>query len=352
MATGASAVRAGMAMWPLLLRIDARRPASWIGLAVACAAGGAAGPLEAMAMAALATVAAAGDAPRPFAGPDDGQWLAERMAWAGAGIFAGAAVRWLVMGGFGAEAIVPACAVVIATGIVLHRARAEELPAADGASLALVAATASFLAGAAAGSVAMALATWGVAVAAMVLWLRIARSSPAPLPRGGDLVGGLVSRTPIRRGLGRIAMLTMLAAMAAWLLLDPERSGWAAWLGVAWIVSLAAPAALLPAAEDQRASIETVARHAAVLSWPAVVAAGMAGGQPGGPFPALIVAAGIAVASASILLLGMACRGRRVSRETAFAVALAGVAVAVHLFPVATVHGVGTLVSAGDRPPG
>jgi hypothetical protein len=341
-----------MAMWPLLLRIDARRPASWIGLALACAAGAAAGPLEAMAVAALAAVAAAGDTPRPCPGPVSSQWLAERMAWAGAGMLGGAAVRWLVMGGVGGEVIVPSCAVVIATGIVLQRARAEEMPAADAASLALVAATASFLAGAAAGSVAVALATWGVAAATMVLWLRVVGASPAPLPRGGDLVGGLVSRTPIRRGLGRVAMLTMLAAMAAWLLLDPERSGWAVWLGVAWIVSLAAPVALLPAAEDPRASIETVVRHAAVLSWPAVVAAGMAGGQPGGAFPALVVTAGIAVASATILVLGLACRALRVSRESAFAVALAGVAVFVHLFPVATVHGVGAFVSAADRPPG
>lgn len=343
--------RSELAAWPLLARIDARRPASWIGLAMGWSAAWAAGEMEAMAIATLATVAAVGDVPRPIPGRADAHWLAERVAWAASGVIAGAA-SLAVARAAGAEAsvvTVSAVVAVVATAVMLHRGRAEELPATDAASVALVVATAAVVAGLAAGSLGVALAVWAAAAVALAVWLRRARSSPVPLSRGGDLVGALTSHGPVRVALGRVAMITMIAAMAGWLLLDPERAGWAAILGVAWMTCLAAPAAILAADGAVRGVVETVARHTVVLSWPALVAAAVTGSLPRGPFAPLAVAAGIAITACVILLVGLMSRARRTSRETAFAVVLAAVAAAVLLLPGAGSWPPGLLFPAPDR---
>lgn len=349
MAATVSGWRSELAGWPLLVRIDARRPASWIGLAMACSAPWARGDVEAMAIATLAAVAAVGDVPRSIPGRADMHWLAERAAWAATGVMAGAASLAMTRGAEGETTGGVSFVAVVATAVMLHRGRAAELAAADAASVALVVAAGALMAGMAAGSVAAAVAIWFATAMAMAAWLSRARSSPALLPRGGDLVGVLTSQSPIRLTLGRVAMITMIAAMAGWLLLDPERAGWAAILGVAWMTCLAAPAAILPADEEIRGMVEAVARHTVVLSWPALVAAAVTGYLPGGPFAALAVAAGVAITACAILLVGLVSRTRRTSRETAFAVVLAVVAAAVLLLPMAGSQYPALLFPAIDR---
>jgi hypothetical protein len=349
MAATVSGWRSALAEWPLLVRIDARRPASWIGLAMAGSAAWAPGNVEAMAIAMLAVVAAVGDVPRPIPGRVDVHWLAERVAWAATGVVMGAASMAMTSGaGIGSTGLFSFLAVV-ATALILHHGLAEQLPAADVASVAMVVAAAAVMAGLAAGSTAAALAIWFAAAMGMPVSLRLARSAPAILPRGGDLVGVLTAHSPIRRALGRVAMITMIAAMAGWLLLDPERAGWAAILGVAWMTCLAAPAAILPADGGMRGVIETVARHMVVLSWPALVAAAVTGYLPRGPFAPLAVAAGMAITALVILLGGLISRALRTSRETAFAVVLALVAAAVLLLPVARSHDLELLFPAAGR---
>ena len=159
------------------------------------------------------------------------------------------------------------------------------------------------------------------------------------LPRAaGDMVpGGMVSRGLVRRVLGRGAMIVMLAAMACWLVLDPERAALASLLGTTLMVCLAVPAALLEdnggaawarltrsAARSfaekgaslsgrgagavgrkkliatrvdeplgpRRQSVEVAVRHAAVLGWPALVAAAVMAASSTGPSPGLRVEIG------------------------------------------------------------
>ena len=72
---------------PLPLRIDARRPASWIALAMAAVGGGAAGELDsgqqavAWMIGTLATVAAIGDLPLTLCDGGIARMRGRRLAW-------------------------------------------------------------------------------------------------------------------------------------------------------------------------------------------------------------------------------------------------------------------------------
>jgi len=354
------------AVWPLSVRIAARRPASWLAAGIACGAAGASHPVEAMAVAALAVLAAIGEMPPAGIPRLPGGWLAARMAWPLLGLATGATVRLLgsagVAPGQAAAVLVAACLASLLTAFMLWAGRRASMTGADTISLAMVTATAAVMAGGLADAWPVAAVSWGV-LAPLALWLArwFHGRADAPLPRsGGDMVAGLIPQTPLRCFLGRTAMVTMLLAMVGWLLLDPTQATWAAALGGAWMICLALPAAtlqdrsmdgagtawalLLRSTPGQRAglnalgsgprmSIESVVRHAAVLGWPSLVAAVVAAGSPTGPWPALIVAAAIMAIAGVLILVRLACHALGGSRETAFATILALVAGALLILP-------------------
>jgi hypothetical protein len=218
-------------------------------------------------------------------------------------------------------------------------------------SLAMVTSAAAVMIGSAADSWLLATASWAalaVVGPCLVRWLHDAADAPLP-QSASDMVAGPLSRTPIRRFLGRTAMVTMLLAMVGWLLLDPAQSDWAAVLAAVWMIGLTAPLALLQAGSaDGRGSpwgsllrggppmaVDTVARHAAVLGWPSLVAAAVALGSPAGPWPALVVAVVILTTAGGILLVGLLCEKLSFSGETALATVLAVVAGALVFLPMA-----------------
>lgn len=347
--------------WPavgaLMLRIAARRPASWLAAGMACGAAWAFGPFEAMAVAALAMQAAAGDLPPAGVPPAPAAWIASRIAWPLAGLVGGVGLR-LIADPLAAFVMLPAAGAaglaMLATAVAAWAVRQRgEVTAADAVSLAMLTATASLTGGIAADSWLVAIVLWAV-LGAIAAWLvhRIEQFSAAPLPRsGGDLVAGLMFQTPLRRVLGRAAMVTMLAAMVGWLLLDPDQASRAAALAATLVICLALPlvafqdgsgdaaacswAALLASTPVRQLAMrdtstqlaaETVVRHAAILGWPSLVAAAVAAGSPAGPWPAILVVAVIAAAGGTVLAVTLICRRLGLARETIFAVAAAIVA--------------------------
>jgi hypothetical protein len=139
------------AVWPLSVRIAARRPASWLAAGIAYGAAWASQPVEAMAVAALAVFAATGEMP-PAAIPRLlSGWLAARMAWPLLGLATGAAVR--LLGGAGvapagaAAVLVAACLASLFAAFMLWAGRRASMAGADTISLAMVTATAAVMAG-------------------------------------------------------------------------------------------------------------------------------------------------------------------------------------------------------------
>lgn len=355
--------------WPLLARIDARRPASWIGLTVAVAAPWAGTSMVAIAMAAVAVIAAVGVLPECPGRRLGVAWLLERAAWPAAGVAAGGLATWLMPTASGPVAMAAVLGVVMSTVTVLVTSRLTA-SAADSASVSLAIAAMSAGAGMVTHSVAVAAATWSLmAAGAMGLvrsrWPGI--GTEGRLPRGtGDMTGGgLVSQSPMRRLLGRVAMATMVAAMAVWLVLDHERADLAVLVGVVWMVCLAVPAAflqewcgpswrglLLSAAHQRRGvrfgglpvglAMQSTIRHAAVLGWPAIVAAAVGFGGPAGPWPGLWVAVGIVAVAAGIIVIDAIGSTCGVSQESSCAACMMIVAVALS---VASSHGAAWLPS-------
>ena len=363
----------------LLARMDARRAAAWLGLATAFAAVWGHGS-AAMATAALGTVAAVGDVPRLMGARGNLLWFAERAMWPLLGTLSGASCRWLAADG-SCAASGAAMAAAFLTAITMWIVRRSGMSAADATSVTLLIAAAAVAMAEFGGSTVAAGALWGglaLCVAAAVRFVPAVIWDEDRLPRAaGDMVpGGMVSRGLVRRVLGRGAMIVMLAAMACWLVLDPERAALASLLGTTLMVCLAVPAALLEdnggaawarltrsAARSfaekgpslagrgagavgrkkliatrvdeplgpRRQSVEVAVRHAAVLGWPALVAAAVMAASSTGPSPGLRVAAGIAGVAAGVLVVGVCCFSCRASRETAHAVALVLVAVAAVL---------------------
>jgi hypothetical protein len=361
-ARAARPVRARAAEWlaagPLLLRMAARRPASWMAAGLAYAAVSAGQPLVTMAVAALATLAAAGDFSPPGMSRCDAGWFAARLVWPLAGMTIGLVATPTVAA--------PALSALVLTAVSLWTVRQAgaaatiDLTPADTVSLGMVTAAAAVSVGSMTDSWLLAAATWGVLLPVgpcVVWWLHDA--ADAPLPRAtSDLVPSLLSRVPIRRFLGRAAMVTMLAAMVGWLLLDPTQAGWAAALAVASMLSLAGPVAAFQDGTKAAAgspwdmvwrstpggrllggggslAVETVIRHVAILGWPSLVAAAVAVGTPTGPWPALLVAASLLATAGLMVAVVVVCRGLSLSGDTVLAAVLTVAAAALLLLPMA-----------------
>lgn len=340
----------GVAALPTAIRIDRRRPASWIALASAAitgwalAAGG--GPFRVpagIAAGGLLAVAAVGRLPGGVPGGERGPWafLAwERAGWPVAG-FLSAGVAALAMGGGAAGLAVSGAATafcLLATALVAVPPGAPRTPAVA-ASLALTIAGAAAAAAAGVAVVGLgplveglvAAAAWGLLVASLAFDRGAAHR---------DWLAGTPTADRHRAaepGLG-LAMSTALVGMAGCFFLAP-RFGWAyAVLALGWLVCLVAPllTAVGAAAAECRLARSTagravtpggfpqvakaVGRAAAVLAWPAAVAATLAAiglWQGGGAVWALAWLAG----GAGLILLVAAAAGRR--GETAQAVILA-----------------------------
>jgi hypothetical protein len=327
----------------LLARIDARRPASWLMLAAAIpiAAAPMAWPTAAMVAfgaGAVLAVGAVGSLPlRACTALGRGArpelaWLVERAAWPAAGLALGGAIAPPRPGG----AVWAAAAGLVAAAATGYVVRRRGSPAADAGSLALVFAGIAGAAGAIgaaqigsrpgipAGSaaVAIALVAWAVAgfVAAGIDWRR--RAADAWLHDAGP------PRT-LRLCLTVVAMASALAAMIGWLFLDPSRAALLPVLSVGWFVALAVPeAALGDGASDaggwrRRQSLAAIVTPAAILGWPAVVAAALGAGGVGGIRAAAVTIVVLAVAAAVLAAIVWSLAAAGATAETAQAVALA-----------------------------
>jgi hypothetical protein len=350
---------------PLLVRIDARRPASWIALATALLAGlallGGQGPSPGIVAAAwivgtLVTVAAIGEVPLELCdGGSAGRprrfaaWLWQRFGWPLAGLLvATAAAQGGGCGGVPASLLLAA---VVAAAIILV-ARLRTANAADSASLALAGGFATgallfWLGGFRSGTESLAAAALLWAGAGLAAWTAAGLRAPVAgwpdwsnavvggPPRTGEGLrfGVLPSQGPLRRLLTRVSMLSSLAAMVGWLFLDPERTALYGLLAGAWFVALAVPRAALldgmavtvswagifrSAADDRdrsrpfsgplsRPLPAVFSAHAslscaAILAWPALVAAALAAGSPARGWQLVAIAAVLAGAAIGLAL--------------------------------------------------
>jgi hypothetical protein len=326
------------------LRIDRRRPASW--LAVATAASAVAwlmlrSPPEAglrmaaaVAAGAIVAVMAIGDPPRGLYGPVRG-WVWLRAAWPLASAVAATTVCGWVGGAAGGEPLFAAallCGATAATAeACVASARGGATPA-DTASLPLVlaaAAAAAAIAAARAGGGGdaacgvVALFTWLACAAALAGWRR---SGSSAWPRSAGAVG-LFACGPDGHLLAGIAMATALAGMVGWLFLEADASGWYRLLAAAWFAAAAIPQATLAAAEVEQRGRPAVA-WAALLGWPLVVAAVLAP-HPAAAIERVVSVAGLAASTVALTLLTAGLRRVGASGETALAVGLASALVAM-----------------------
>ena len=251
------------AILPRLVRIDGRRPASWLacGLAAAAVAGLAAtdsdatAVMTAIACGGWAAAAAGGRPPRgivPGMARLDAAWWWTRAAWPLGGGLAAAAVRWLVAGDSSAIAVGFSLGVVVTTAMAAAAA-ARNAAAADATSLGLVVASAAAAAGAIGRSAGETLACSGagaaaVAVAAWCAW-RYGRGWPWHAdedPRSSPSFAELgMARGAVRRALSALAMATSLVGMAAWYFLAPAAAAAGALVALGWFTALAVPAVVL-----------------------------------------------------------------------------------------------------------
>jgi len=356
--TGVSA-----AILPLLVRSDARRPASWLACGMAAAAvaslaatgTGASALTAAIACGGWAAAAAAGRPPRGLA-PGmvrlDAAWWWERAAWPLVGCLAAAAGRWLWAGDGVAIAVGLATGVVVMTAMAVAAAT-RGATAADAMSLGLVVAVAAAAAGAQVRSAVEALACSGgtAAVLAAVSWGawwhgrgwswhadEQARTSVSFVELG-------MARGGVRPALSALAMATSLAGMAVLYFLAPAAAGAGMLVALGWFTALAVPAVLLgPAGRvawsrlaattegpagirrpvGPPGAVALASGHAVVLGWPPLVAglllAAEGGLVPAAPvvWPWLTVAA-LTVAAALLVALSLAASVARIDAETILA---------------------------------
>jgi len=351
------------AILPLLVRRDARRPASWLACGMAAAAvaslaataTGAAAVTIAIACGGWAAAAATGRPPRglvPGMVGLDAAWWWERAAWPLAGCLAAAAGRWLWAGDG------PAIAVGLASGIVIMTAMAvaaatRGATAADATSLGLVVAVVAAAAGVNGRSTVEALACSGVAAAglAVTAWCvwrhgrgwswhadEHARASVSFAELG-------MARGGVRPALSVLAMATSLAGMAVWYFLAPAAAGAGMLVALGWFTTLAGPAVVLgpagrlawrrlvattggsagirrPGGPSGAAAL--ACGHAVVLGWPPLVAGlllmaegGLGSGSPL-VWPWLTVVA-LAAAAAVLVALSLVASVARIDAETTLA---------------------------------
>ncbi len=269
----------------LLVRIDARRPASWIAAAAAAAAivamaNRAASPWLAVVCGGLLAAAAVGDPADLASLPCLAmRRVAARWAWPAAGILAGfVAASWIGRDWRGPGMTAAWAAIGLAAALAF------------------------------------------VAVAA-------ARGGGWWSDAGAGLFGPGGHEEAGRLGwLDGLAMASTLAAMAACYFLAPQFSGWYAILAAAWFVVLFVPRATITAGDAfgrialvrsavgsprppgvSAHAIRGIAAGAAILGWPAVVAASLWGGPAwsvDGPLAALALLAALAAVAVTAVRFG------------------------------------------------
>lgn len=334
-------------MMPVTLRLEMRRPATWLGIASGAAAGWVDNPAVAVAAGAMAATAAAGDLPavRPV------RTRVLRCLVPIVGLCAATAIRGTVpASGF-------LCAAGVSTAVTIAYLTGRGTSAADTASGALAVAAAAIAAmrgGTEAGlSPAVALlAGWLVAGVLAASFQRWTAGRPAVLRRTAGVAlgrGPLPAGGPLRRILNGLAMASMLAAMAGWLLLTPDGAPAARDLAMAWFIALAVPAALLQDGDAVRAAWDPIIRsaagrrstafrpplgptrmaaevawgHAAVIAWPCLVAMAVGLASPAGIWPAAAVVGGVCAAALAVTVVAAGLFSCNVSGETTMAVAMA-----------------------------
>lgn len=346
------------------LPVEARRPASWLGLACVLGAGVALSvPDEphgrlpggiptvsaALVAGAAAAIAAIGDVPGATArGPHVRTCVvaatACRTIWPLV-----VAIAFGLTGSSVGVWLAAAVALAATSSVLLRRAGAD---AAESAGVALAAAcvaaaAAAWTAVAAPPDVAAAagVAGFGAVTIAAVSWLAAGTSPPTLLDAGSWTPAETIEALGWPAGSGRLgggllmaSMIAALLGMAGWLFLAPERSGWYGLLAACCFVALAAPRATLAwgavgsggrsrllatvagaslrSAPQWRVPITT----AAILAWPPLVAAGVVGGEEATDRLRLvvdIVGWGVALAVVTTVALRLGA-----GRETVLAIVL------------------------------
>lgn len=345
--------------WLLQARIDARQPAVWLALGVAALAaamlpdapppGWPAPAAVATLLGAAAAVMALGDAGR--LGGDVG-WLAGRTVWPLVGWGAVAALRGqpalLAAGWSGAVAGGLIVALLVRRGAVV----------ADAASAALVAAGASAAVG------------WWID-SAWPGWLPAGVGAAAILALGALGAAAAIPPAPVLRAglrplLTAAGMTGALAGMVAWLFLAADRAAFDLAASLAWFAALAVPVATLgdgvshgavwrrleraaPRAAGAprrlppgrgRDSVLAVVGHAALLGWPPLVAAVIAGASLARAWPALGVVLALAAAAGALVAVVRLGESAGASPATLQAVAVAGACLAL----------AGAMAGAADGP--
>jgi hypothetical protein len=309
-----------------LVRIDARRPAAWIAFGSAMAAAAALPsvatmrPALAIACGGLTAVAGVGGLPAGMAA-DVAAWVGlGRLAWPIGGAVVGTAIAGLAGAppvGCWAGAFMIATA--IATGWAVCRAAHAGIAPAEAASLPLLMTAAAACAAAIPESL-----TWS-AIAAFVCFATLAgiAAGAAPLVRGGHSWPSVSPGSDGHRGtrairsehgdpvsvrahgskhaspLDRLAMASALGSMVVCYFLAPEYAWVYAVISATWFVALAGPAATIAAGPRDAGrrgllvrsaaggprlpgslahALTAIGFYAAVLGWPAVVAALLRGG--------------------------------------------------------------------------
>ncbi|MEY3205102.1 MAG: hypothetical protein RLZZ21_1433 [Planctomycetota bacterium] len=321
------------------LRIDRRRPASWLALATAATAvvwlvmqppSGAGLRVAAAVMAGtVAAVMAIGEVPRGLYGPvRDWVWL--RAAWPLAAAVAATAACVAAFPVAGGQAVVSSALFCLAVGATAESVRASVRAGAtpaDAVSMPLAvaaAAAAAAIATARAGGGGDAacggavLLTWLACSAVLAAWRR--QRGPTPWTGSAGTVG-LFGCGPEGRLLAGVAMATALAGMVGWLFLAADAAGWYRLLAAVWFMVAAVPQATLAAAEVERRG-RPAAVWAALLGWPLVVAAVLAP-SPAAAVERVVSIGGLAAAAVVLTLLAAGLRRVGAGRETALAVALA-----------------------------
>jgi hypothetical protein len=342
----------------LFAQADARRPASWLMLAAAILTACATTGMVAFGAGAVLAVGAIGNLPlRACAALGRGSraplvWLVERVAWPAAGLVVGAL---FAPPSPGAPALA-AAAGLAAAAATCFAVRRRGSPAADAASLALVIAGISGAAGVTGAAQIASLPgipEWAVAMAvAMAAWIAavfLAAGIDWRRQAAADWLHDSGPPRTLRLWLTAVAMASALAAMIGWLFLDPSRASLLPVLSVGWFVALSVPEAALgdgatdsdgwrrlwrsaagvpawwfPARSGRlRQSLAAIVTPAAILGWPALVAAALGAGGAGGIRAAAVTVVVLVVAAAVLAAIVWALAACGASAETAQAVALA-----------------------------
>jgi hypothetical protein len=339
-------------MLGLVLRIDGRRPASWISFAMTAAVGCLSlimappqATLAAWASGVAAAAVAFGERPRASrTGPCDA-WSAgacdllqalERLAWP----LAGAAGGWLVLQGWGmSPSTVPwaAAAGVGMAGLLFPAFEAAGAAAADAATAVFLLAV---LAGTTLGHTPWLLAgAW--AVAAWVSVPLVSRADRrASLAREAVVAGLSPGSSELRRWMLRGLMVAMLVAMVRWLLSTEPHTERYGLVGMLASASLILPEALRRGGVAERQSavgpsqgwtlwrlLALQAMPAVIALWPLLVAALVTPTVRGGA-AAGVACLGVCLVPAVAAPLAAAVRRRLLDHETAFSagVVLVGLA--------------------------